>query len=202
MKKVIKKNKNKPAQRKKHQNKRANRQKKIDKNLSLKEGLKKTTNDKVLLNNGEPVKNLKSLIRDIFNLKEARRQINFLGVDLKCISEHINEKFVNKCVEQLNEICKIMKDKKLGHKSKKDKYFQCSTQYNRLIPHHYSIINIDSFLINNETKIKKELRILELLLSYRELRNKDDVIRGDIYNEDNNSINLNDSVNLIIYLHL
>ena len=98
MKKVIKKNKNKPAQRKKHQNKRANRQKKIDKNLSLKEGLKKTTNDKVLLNNGEPVKNLKSLIRDIFNLKEARRQINFLGVDLKCISEHINEKFVNKCV--------------------------------------------------------------------------------------------------------
>ena len=198
MKKVIKKNKNKPAQRKKHQNKRANRQKKIDKNLSLKEGLKKTTNDKVLLNNGEPVKNLKSLIRDIFNLKEARRQINFLGVDLKCISEHINEKFVNKCVEQLNEICKIMEDKKLGHRSKKDKYFQYSKQYNRLIPHHYSIINIDSFLINNETKIKKELRILELLLSYRELRNKDDVIRGDIYNEDNNSINLNDSVNLSV----
>ena len=67
-----------------------------------------------------------------------------------------------------------------------------------MFPHHYSIINIDSFLINNETKIKKELRILELLLSYRELRNKDDVIRGDIYNEDNNSINLNDSVNLSV----
>ena len=198
MKKVIKKNKIKPAQRKKNQKKRENRQNKTIKNFLLKEGLKKTNNDKVLLDEGGPVKNLKSLIRDIFNLREARRQINFLGVDVKCISQHIGENFINKCTEKLNRICEIMKSTKIGHKSKKDKYFQYSKQYNRLIPHHYSIVNIDSFLINNETKIKKELRILELLISYRELRIKDDIIRREIYKDDNNSINLNDSVNLSV----
>ena len=198
MKKVIKKIKNKPAQRKKFQKKRANRQNKTDKKLSLKEGLQKTNNDKVLLNMGEPIKNLKSLIRDIFNLREARRQINFLGVDVKCISEHISKQFINKCIDELNNICKIIKNTELGHKSKKDIYFNISKEYNRLIPHHYSIINIDSFLINNETKIKKELRILELLLSYRDLRDKDNIIREEIYKEDNNSINLNDSANLSV----
>ena len=198
MKKVIKKIKHKPAQRKKFQKKRKIRQNKKDKNLLLKEGLKKTKEDKVLVNLSEPVKNLKSLIRDIFNLREARRQINFLGVDVKCISEHINRDFVEKCTEKLNDICEIIKNTKLGHKSKKDKYFNLSVEYNRLIPHHYPIINIDNFLINNETKIKKELRILELLLSYRELRNKDYTIREELYNEDNNSINLNDSLNLSV----
>ena len=198
MKKVIKKIKHKPAQRKKFQKKRKIRQNKKDKNLLLKEGLKKTKEDKVLVNLGEPVKNLKSLIRDIFNLREARRQINFLGVDVKSISEHINRDFVEKCTEKLNDICEIIKNTKLGHKSKKDKYFNLSVEYNRLIPHHYPIINIDNFLINNETKIKKELRILELLLSYRELRNKDYTIREELYNEDNNSINLNDSLNLSV----
>ena len=104
MKKVRKKNKIKPAQRKKNQKKRENRQNKTIKNFSLKEGLKKTNNDKVLLDDGGPVKNLKSLIRDIFNLREARRQINFLGVDVKCISEHIGKKFINKCIDELNNI--------------------------------------------------------------------------------------------------
>ena len=198
MKKVIKKIKHKPAQRKKLQKKRKIRQNKKDNKLLLREGLKKTNEDKVVVNLSEPVKNLKSLIRDIFNLREARRQINFLGVDVKCISKHINKDFVEECTEKLNNICEIIKNTELEHKKKKEKYFYLSVEYNRLIPHHYPIINIDSFLINNETKIKKELRILELLLSYRELRNKDYTIREELYNEDNNSINLNDSLNLSV----
>ena len=198
MKKVIKKIKHKPAQRKKLQKKRKIRQNKKDNKLLLREGLKKTNEDKVVVNLSEPAKNLKSLIRDIFNLREARRQINFLGVDVKCISKHINKDFVEECTEKLNNICEIIKNTELEHKKKKEKYFYLSVEYNRLIPHHYPIINIDSFLINNETKIKKELRILELLLSYRELRNKDYTIREELYNEDNNSINLNDSLNLSV----
>ena len=93
MKKVIKKNKTKPAQRKKCQKKREIRKNKKDKNLSLKEGLKKTKEDKVLLNLCEPLKNIRSLIRDIFNLKEAKNQIKFLGVDIKYISRHIDDNF-------------------------------------------------------------------------------------------------------------
>lgn len=196
MKKVIKKNKTKPAQRKKCQKKREIRKNKKDKNLSLREGLKKTKEDKVIINLNEPLKNIRSLIRDIFNLKEAKNQIKFLGVDIKYISRHIDEKFIERGAKKLGQIYETIKSEK-DHKKKKDLYFQYSKQYNRLVPHQYSIINIDSFLINNEIKIKRELRMLELLKSYRELKLKDQIIRDEI-REDNISINLNESVNLSV----
>lgn len=201
MKKLLKKNKAKPALRKKLEKKREVRKKQKDrsvKKLSLKEDLKKTKEDKVILNIAEPAQNLKSLIRDIFNLREARRQINFLGVDIKCISRHISEEFINKCIKRLNKINRIIDSKKLDHKKKKDFYFKYSKKYNHLIPHNFSFNDYDSFLINDKYKIKKEIRLLELLKSYRELKNKDFYIKGLINEEENNSVNLNDSVNMSV----
>ena len=126
MKKLPKKNKTKPATKKKHQKKReirkSHKAQKDDK-LSLKENLKKTKEDKVILNLAEPAQNLKSLIRDIFNLREARRQINLLGVNIKTITEHIGEKYINKCLDKLNQIGKIINSSKFDHKKQKDLYF-------------------------------------------------------------------------------
>jgi hypothetical protein len=143
MKKLLKKNKSKPALRKKLEKKREVRKKQKDKSvkkLSLKEDLKKTKEDKVILNIAEPAQNLKSLIRDIFNLREARRQINFLGVDIKCISRHISEEFINKCIKRLNKINRIIDSKKLDHKKKKDFYFKYLIKY-------YVVLNIPKNII-------------------------------------------------------
>ena len=198
MTKEIKKNKTKPAIRKKFEKKKENRKNQKNKKLTLKENLKKTKEDKVILNIADPSQSLKSLIRDIFNLREARRQINFLGVDIKCISKHINEEFINKCIKKLNRIGEIVENKEYDHKKKKDLYFDYSKKYNYLIPHNFSFNNYGSFLINDKEKIKNEIRLLELLKSYRELKNKDFYIKGLINDEDNNSVNLNDSMNLSV----
>ena len=198
MTKEIKKNKTKPAIRKKFEKKKENRKNQKNKKLTLKENLRKTKEDKVILNIADPSQSLKSLIRDIFNLREARRQINFLGVDIKCISKHINEEFINKCIKKLNRIGEIVENKEYDHKKKKDLYFDYSKKYNYLIPHNFSFNNYGSFLINDKEKIKNEIRLLELLKSYRELKNKDFYIRGLINDEENNSVNLNDSMNLSV----
>lgn len=198
MTKEIKKNKTKPAIRKKFEKKKENRKNQKNKKLTLKENLRKTKEDKVILNIADPSQSLKSLIRDIFNLREARRQINFLGVDIKCISKHINEEFINKCIKKLNRIGEIVENKEYDHKKKKDLYFDYSKKYNYLIPHNFSFNNYGSFLINDKEKIKNEIRLLELLKSYRELKNKDFYIKGLINDEDNNSVNLNDSMNLSV----
>lgn len=199
MKKVIKKIKNRPAHRKKLIKKRVKRNNVKDKKISLKEGLMKTKEDKVILNISNPDKSLKSLVRDIFNLREARRQINFLGVDVKNISRHIGNHFIEKCAKKLNKIGKIIDNKKIEHKS--GKYFNLSKEYNELIPHNFTFRTIDEFLINNKEKIKKEIRLLELLKSYNELRRKDYYIRSlnrskeeDI--KDNISIAQNESLNM------
>lgn len=199
MKKVIKKIKNRPAHRKKLIKKRVKRNNVKDKKISLKEGLMKTKEDKVILNISNPDKSLKSLVRDIFNLREARRQINFLGVDVKNISRHIGNHFIEKCAKKLNKIGNIIDNKKIEHKS--GKYFNLSKEYNELIPHNFTFRTIDEFLINNKEKIKKEIRLLELLKSYNELRRKDYYIRSlnrskeeDI--KDNISIAQNESLNM------
>ena len=153
MKKVIKKIKNRPAHRKKLIKKRVKRNNVKDKKISLKEGLMKTKEDKVILNISNPDKSLKSLVRDIFNLREARRQINFLGVDVKNISRHIGNHFIEKCAKKLNKIGKIIDNKKIEHKS--GKYFNLSKEYNELIPHNFTFRTIDEFLINNKEKILK-----------------------------------------------
>ena len=197
MKRIPKKTKTKPASKKKHQKKREIRKNEKDKKLSLKEGLKKTNEYKVILNLSEPAQNLKGLIRDIFNLREARRQINFLGVNLKIIKEHISEKYIDKCLDKLNEISKIINSSKFDHKKKKDLYFKYSKKYNRILPHNFSFNSYQSFLINDKLKIKNEIRLLELIKSYRELRNKDFYIKTLINEEENNSVNLNDSLNQI-----
>lgn len=198
MKKLPKKNKTKPATKKKHQKKReirkSHKDQKDDK-LSLKENLKKTKEDKVILNLAEPAQNLKSLIRDIFNLREARRQINLLGVNIKTITEHIGEKYINKCLDKLNQIGKIINSSKFDHKKKKDLYFYYSKKYNYILPHNFSFNDYKNFLINDKLKIKKEIRLLELIKSYRELRNKDFYIKNLINEEEINSVNLNESIN-------
>ena len=195
MKKVIKKKINNTAQRKNCRKKRILRNKLKETRLLLKENLKKTKEDKVIINYSESLKNLKTLIRDIFNLREAKRQIKFLGVDVSTISEHIGKNFIEKCIDKLNEICNIIENDKIDYKSKKDKYFHLSKEYYRIIPHIFPYTNYDCFIINEKEKIKRELRILELLQSYRELRNKDYEIKESIAKEENNSEKLNESLN-------
>ena len=197
MTKVLKKKKTTPAIRKKFQKKKQKQKNIIDlKNLTLKEDLKKTKADRVIIS-FDQTNNLKRLIRDIYNVREARRQIYFLGVDVKNISRHIGENFLNDCKHKLSKIFKIMSSsEKESYKNKI--YFELSKEYNKLIPHNYYFPSIDLFLINNKEKIKKEIRLLELLNSYRELRNKDYQIRESIEKEENESINLNESLNMSV----
>lgn len=198
MTKKNKKIKTKPAISKKFIKKKEKKEnKKEDKCLLLKENLKKTENDKVLISFDQK-HNLKRLIRDIYNVREARRQINFLGVDVKNVSRHIGEKFIDECQKKLNKIYKIMTNKELSDNKKSKKYFDLSKSYNRMLPHNFYLPSLDLFLINNESKIKKEIRILELLKSFRELRNKDNEIKEAINQVDNNSVNLNESANMSV----
>lgn len=191
MTKVLKKKKSKPASGKSSEKK--SEKDKI--NLTLKEDLKKTKKDRVIISFDQTT-NLKRLIRDIYNLREARRQLYFLGVDVKNISRHIGEDFLNKCTHKLDKILKVMNVKDMKENERIKKYFDLTKDYNRLIPHNYYIPCFDLFLIDDKTKIKKEIRILELLKSYRELRNKDYEIKKLIEKEGDNSVNLNDSVNM------
>ena len=207
MKKIVKKSKNKPASIKKLQKKKEirNKRKIISKigNVNKNENIE-NCNDK---NKSEEIKSIKKLIRTIFNLRESKRQLSFLGIDFKAISLDINEELFKSCFEKLVEIDKLINDKNINHKTKKDKLFDLTKKYYQLLPHSFPYPDYDMYLINEIGKIQREICLLELIKSYNELdikfqkiknRIKELIIKEEGEDELNNSLNLNDSINLSI----
>ena len=205
MKKIVKKSKNKPASRTKLQKKKELRNKrkiisKID---------KANKDEHIEINNienkSEEIKSIKKLIRTIFNVRESKRQLSFLGIDFKTTSLDINEALFKSCFEKLVEIDKLINDKKIDHKNKKDKLFDLTKKYYQLLPHSFPYPDYGMYLINDIVKIQKEICLLELIKSYNELDIKFQKIKNkikelNIKEEDelNNSLNFNDSINLSI----
>jgi hypothetical protein len=138
-------------------------------------------------------------------VREAKRQLSFLGIDLKTTSLNINEELFKSCFEKLVEIDKLINDKKIDHKTKKDKLFDLTKQYYKLLPHSFPYPDYGMYLINDIDKIQREICLIELIKSYNELDIKFQKIKNKIKeinlkeeNELNNSISLNDSINLSI----
>lgn len=155
--------------------------------------------EETIENSSEDNKYIKSLIRTIFNLREARRQLKFLGIDIKSFPSSFNDELFKSCCIILNQIDKIINSEEMNHKSKKDKFFQLTKEYYRLIPHIFPFPEYNIYIINDIEKIKREICLLELTKSYFELENAFQKIKNNIEENDNNSMNLNDSnINLSV----
>ena len=153
--------------------------------------------EKNLDNKNEDNKRIKSLIRDIFNFREVKRQLSFLGLDYKNISTNEGNKLYKSCCNILSEIDEIINSKEINHKKKKDKYFELSKQYYKLIPHTFPFPDYNLYLINDIEKIKREICFLEIIKSFSELEKTFKKIKNEREENDfNNSINLKDSMNL------
>ena len=198
MKKIIKKKPPKPKKNKikkyirnnniKHKTKNKKKEELIEQNNSF-------TEEKIE-NSFEDNIHIKLLIRAIFNAREARRQLKFLGIDFKNIPLNMDE-LIKSCCDILTEIDKIINSNKMNHKSKKDKFFHLTKEYYRLLPHIFPFPDYNMYLINDIDKIKKEICLLELTKSYCELEKVFQKIKLNKEENDlNNSMTLNDSVNL------
>ena len=66
---------------------------------------------------------IKILIRTIFNAREARRQLKFLGIDFKSISSKVDDSFIKSCCDILNQIDKTINSKNYDHRKKKGYLF-------------------------------------------------------------------------------
>lgn len=142
-------------------------------------------------------KKIKILIRDIFNIREVKRQLSFLGLDYKSISINEGNKLYKSCCNILTQIDEIINSKELDHRKKKDKYFELSKQYYKLIPHTFPFPDYNLYLINEKAKIKREICFLEIIKSFSELETTFNKIKNERKENDlNNSINLKDSMNL------
>jgi len=142
---------------------------------------------------------IKILIRTIFNAREARRQLKFLGIDFKSISSKVDDAFIKSCCDILNQIDKTINSKNYDHRKKKDIFFQLTKEYYRLMPHIFPFPDYSMYLINDIEKIKREICLLELTKSYFELENVFQKIKLNKEENDlNNSMYLNDSINLSI----
>ena len=141
---------------------------------------------------------IKSLIRAIFNIREAKRQLNFVGIDYKNISLNNNDELFTKSCDILKKIDEIIESKDMNHKSKKDKFFQLSKEYYKLIPHTFPFPDYNLYLINNIEKIKREICLLELIKSCSDLEKTYNKIRTEKEENDANSVNLNESLNISI----
>lgn len=201
MKKIIKKSKNKPASNSKKEKKKILRNKRKIKSKKSKTNQKISILEKNIENNQEDIISIKRLIRTIFNIREARRQLCFLGIDLKNSSLKINDNFFKACCNKLEEIDKVINNKD-NHKVKKEKFFELTKQYYKIFPHSFPFPDYSMYLINDINKIKREICLLELVKSYDELGAKFQKIKKESSNKEenelNNSMNLNDSINLSI----
>ena len=184
--------------------KKINRNKKVSQNNKQKKKKKKKKKEDIKIENKQKeIKNnkledfkIKDLIRNIFNAKEARRQLLFLRIDYKNISPDINDEIFKKCCEKLQKIDEIINSKTINHKNKKDKFFTLSKEYYKIIPHIFPLSDYNSFLINDLDKIKREICLLELIKSFFELENTFFKIKN--YKEENDLNSLNDSINLSV----
>ena len=197
MKKVIKKNKK--AHKTKKEKKKEMRKKEIVKEKQ-KNKINKKNNNAIIKEkeNIEDKNKIKGLLRDIFKIREAKRQLAFVGIDYKNILLDKKEELFKKGCDLLNSIDEIINSNKMDHKSKKDKYFQLSKEYYKLIPHTFPFPDYNLYLINNIEKIKREICLLELIKSYSELEKTFNRIRNEKEENDLNSMNLNDSLNISV----
>ena len=112
MKRIIKKNSNKTSNIKKYQIKKERR-----KNLKAKPKKIKVKENNIIdvetskENNNKENDRIKSLIRTIFNLREAKRQLLFLGIDIKNISSKLNDDLFKSCCSILSKIDRIINSK-------------------------------------------------------------------------------------------
>ena len=205
MKKIVKKSKNKPASKTKIQKKKELRSKRKIISKVEKSNQEEATEENIIENKSDEIISIKKLIRTIFNVRESKRQLSFLGIDLKTTSLNINEELFKACFEKLVEIDKLINDTKIDHKTKKDKFFDLTKEYYQILPHSFPYPDYGMYLINDIDKIQREICLLELIKSYNELEIKFKKIKKKIIelnlkeeNELNNSISLNDSINLSI----
>ena len=162
MKKIVKKSKNQPASKTKMQKKKELRNKRKIISKTEKSNQDKATEENNIENNPEEIISIKKLIRTIFNVREAKRQLSFLGIDLKTNSLNINDKLFESCFKKLVEIDKLNNDKKIEHKTKKDKLFDLTKEYYKLLPHSFPYPDYGMYLINDIDKNKRKICLLEL----------------------------------------
>ena len=201
MKKIDKRNKS--AHKSKTQKKRETRKKlkgKSKKKKLINSNSKENSiifEEEKIVNKSEDIKSIKSLIRDIFNLREMKRQLSFLGIDYKNISVN-DTSFFKSCFEILNKIDKTINSEEINHKNKKDIYFNLTKEYYKLVPHTFPFPDYNLFIINNSNKIKREICLLELIKSYSELEKTFSKIKNSKEEYEINSLNnsLNDSINI------
>ena len=105
-------------------------------------------------------------MRTIFNAREARRQLKFLGIDFKSISSKVDDTYIKSCCDILNQIDKTINSKNYDHRKKKDIFFELTKEYYRLMPHIFPFPDYSMYLINDIEKIKREICLLELTKSY------------------------------------
>ena len=117
-------------------------------------------------------KGVMKLLKMIFDTKEAKKFLTFIGIDINSLSmnQFTNDLFI-KALNKLNEIEKTISSSK-SSKFKSKKLFDLTKEYNRLIPHIYHIYNINSFLIDTNFKVQKEIVDLDLIKSVSELDNQ------------------------------
>ncbi len=148
------------------------------------------TNDKTS-NKSEGLKNIKDLIRNIFNVKEARRQLLFLGIDYKNLPKDINKEVFKKCCEILRKIDENINSNTIDHKTKKDIFFELSKEYYQIIPHIFPLPDYNLYLINDIEKIKREICLLEIIKSFSELEK---AFNGIKYSKEENGINNKENI--------
>ena len=126
----------------------------------------------------------RQLFKDIFNVKDARNYLLFLGFDFdKINTDELDNELFGNCYRKLCEIENIINDKNLEHIIKKDKIFHLSKDYYNLIPHVFNNIDIDLYLIDGIDKIKKEICLLELIKSYLTLQTEFKSIKKELNEE-------------------
>ena len=142
----------------------------------------KNENDK----NEELPKGIIKLLKLIFDLKESKKFLSFIGIDITSlpINQFTNDLFINK----LNEIEKIITSTK-SSKFKNKKLFDLTKEYNRIIPHIYHIYNINSFLIDTSFKVQKEIVDLDLIKSVSELDSETKTFNYPNYKKYDSSFN-------------
>ena len=199
MKKILKKNTS-PKKAK------IEKKKEIRKKVNIKKNPKNKINSKEINSiikqkpNIEDKNKIKSLIRAIFNIKEIRKQLYFMGIDYKSIQLNKIDELLKSCCNLLDKIDEIINSKDMNHKSKKDKFFNLTKEYYKLLPHTFPLPDYNLYIINDIDKIKREICLLELVKSYSELEKAYYKIRNEKDENDLNSMNLNDSMNISVNL--
>ena len=105
------------------------------------------------------------LLKLIFDIKEAKKFLSFIGIDINSlpVNQFTNELFI-KALNKLNEIEKVILSSK-SSSFKKKKLFDLTKEYNRIIPHMYQVYNINSFMIDTNFKVQKQIVDLDLIKS-------------------------------------